>query len=128
MLESKVTHYLSLSSAEVEYHDMMHTSSNMVWVCSFLQEVGFPLQDVMRMYYDNQAEIFLANNHKFHVRTKHIEIDYHAIHHRVLDGFLTTPHIGSSHQLADILTKGLSMTSYNSISCKLILFDLYPLA
>ena len=79
----------------------------------------------MPMYCDNQAAIFLANNPTFHERIKHIKIDYHAIRHRVLDGFITTPYVDSSHQLADILIKGLSMASYDSISCKLDLFDLY---
>ena len=55
----------------------------------------------------------------------HIEIDCHAIRHLVLDGFITTPYVGSSHQLAEILTKGLSTASYDSISYKLGLFDLY---
>ena len=78
----------------------------------------------MPMYCDNQAVIFLAKNTSFHECTKHIEIDCHAIHHRVLDGFSTTPYIGSSHQMADILTKGLNTASYDSISHKLGFFDL----
>ena len=60
------------------------------------------------MYCDNQAAILLANNPTFHEGTNYIEIDCHAIHYRVLDGFITTPHVGSSHHLTDILTKGLS--------------------
>ena len=79
----------------------------------------------MPMYCDNQAEIFLANSRTFHERTKHIKIDCRAIHHWVLRGLITTPSIGSSHHLADIITKGLSMASYDSISRKLGLFDLY---
>ena len=77
------------------------------------------------MYYNNQVVIFLANNPTFHERTKHIKIDCHDIHHRVLDMFISTPYVGSSHQLEDILTKGLSMASYDSISCMLGLFNLY---
>ena len=79
----------------------------------------------MLMYCDNQAAIFLANNPTFHECTKHLNIDCHAIRHEVLDGFITTPYVSSSHQLADILIKGLSTASYNSISYKLGLFDLY---
>ena len=79
----------------------------------------------MPMYYGNQAAIFLANNPTFHECTKHTEIDCYAICHWVLDRLITTPHIGSFHQLAAILRKGLSKASYDSISCKLGLFDLH---
>ena len=76
---------------------MMHASSEMLWVRSFLQELGFLVRGAMLMYCDNQAAIFLASNPTFHERIKHIKIDYHAIRHRVLDGFITTPYVDSSH-------------------------------
>ena len=106
----------------------MHASSKMLWVRSFLQELGFLIQSAMPTYCDNQATIFLANNPTFHERTKHIESDCHTIRHQVLDAFFTTRYVGSSYQLPNILTKGLSTTSYDSIFCKLGLFDLYALA
>ena len=104
---------------------MTHASCEMLWVCSFLAELGFLVKVVMPMYCDNQTVIFLANNPTFHERTKYIEIDYHAIHHRLFERFITTPYVGPSHQLANILTKGLSTASYDSISCMLDLFDFY---
>ena len=70
------------------------------------------------MYYDNHDAIFLANNPTFYKFTKHIRIDCHSICHWAFDRFSTTPHVGSSHQLVDILTKKLSPSSYDSISCK----------
>ena len=90
---------------------MMHASSKILWVRSFLQELGFLVQGDMPMYCDNQAVVFIANIYTFHKHTKHIKIDCHAIRHRVLDAY--------------ILTKELSTTSYDSISLKLGLFDLY---
>ena len=62
----------SLSSAEVGYLAMMHASSKMLWVRSFLDELSFPIRGVMPMYCDSQATIFLANSPTFHERSKHI--------------------------------------------------------
>ena len=119
----KKQHIVSLSNGEAEYYAMMHASSKMLRVHSFFQELGFIVHGVMSMYCDNQAAIFLANNPNFYELTKYIKIDCHIICHQVLDGFSTTPRVGSSHQLVDIITKGLSMASYDSISHKLGLFD-----
>ena len=116
---------VSLSSAEAEYRAMTHTSSKLLWIRSLLHELGFPVQEAMPMYCDNQAAIFIANNPTFHERTKHIEIDCHAIRDRVLFGLISTPHVGTSGKLADIFTKGLSTTTYDVISSKLGLFDIY---
>ena len=82
----------------------------------------------MPIYFDDQVTIFLTNNPTFHEHTKHIKIDCHAIRHQIFDGFIITPHVGSSYRLANILTKGLSMASFDFISCKLGLFDLCTLA
>ena len=76
---------------------MMHASSEMLLVYSFIQDLGFLIQGTLPMYCDNQAAIFLVNNPTFHERTNHIEIDCHAIRHQVLDRFIITPYVSSSH-------------------------------
>jgi hypothetical protein len=42
-----------------------------------------------------------------HHRTKHIEIDIHFVREKVALGQVRVLHVPSSHQLADIMTKGL---------------------
>ena len=72
MVEHKITLSLSLSSAEPGYLAMVHASTKMLWVRSFLEELSFPKQGVLPMYCDSQATIFFANSPTFHERTKHI--------------------------------------------------------
>ena len=122
---SKKQHVVSLSSAEGKYCVIIHGSVEILWVHSFLQEISFLVHGAMPMYYDHQTSIFLAINSTFHEHTKHIEIDCHIICHRVLEGFKTTPDIDSFHQLKGSLTRRLSAASYDFISHKLGLFDLY---
>ena len=68
----------------------------------------------MEKFCDNQAETF-------HECTTHIDIDYRAICNKMLHSPITT-HVGSSSQLENILTKGLTFTLYKSNSRKLVFF------
>ena len=44
---------------------------------------------------------------KFHARTKHIEVHYHFIKERVLDGDIDLTYVRTDEQVADIFTKAL---------------------
>ena len=115
---------VSHSSAESEYRAMADTTSEMLWLKSLLIELDFPPPSPVKMYCDNEAATFIASNETFHIRTKHIEIDCHFIRQYVPDGTICTPHVTSAHQLADIFTKALAGTAYETIGGKLGMFDL----
>ena len=57
---------------------------------------------------------------------KYIEIDRHYIRDKFMSRVIFTPHVASSHQLADVFTK--SLAGISSTSIKLDMFDLYALA
>ena len=116
---------VSRSSAEAEYRAMADTTAEMLWLRSLLTELGFPPEGPMQMYCDNMAATFIASNATFHMTMKHIEIDYHFIRQYVVNGTICTPHVASSHQLADIFTKALSGPAYETIGSKLGMFDLH---
>ena len=78
---------------------------------SFLKDLGISSPYPMPMHCDNQAAIFIARNSIFPERTKHIEIDCHYIQDKVMFTVISTPHVTSSHQLADAFTKSLGMIS-----------------
>ena len=104
---------------------MAAIAHEMVWLLSFVQDLGITTPMPMPMHCDNQAAIFITGNLAFHERTKHIEIDYHFICDKVLMGVISTPHVSSSNQLADIFTKSVISVSYNCLGSKLGMFDLY---
>ena len=80
------------------------------------------------MYNENQATIFVMNNLSFYECTKHIKIDYHAIHDRALAKLIDIAHVGTSGQIIDIFSKGLGIPLFDLMTQKLNLFDLYALA
>jgi hypothetical protein len=61
----------------------------------------------------------MAANPIFHARTRHIEIDYHFVRELVARKSLHTFYVPSSHQLADIFTKGLSRDRFSFLKSKL---------
>jgi hypothetical protein len=52
---------------------------------------------------------YLSTNHVFHVRIKHIEVDYHFVQESVLKKLLEIDFISSKDQVADGFTKHLSV-------------------
>ena len=97
----------------------------MMWIRSLLSKLGFPVEMPMPMHCDNQGVIFIANNPIFHERTKHIVVDCHYVQDMVMRGIISTPYTQSSEQLADIFTKGLSVSVFGSLCTKLGLIDIY---
>lgn len=97
---------------------MAHTASEMLWVQFLLRNlgVGVPMQ-----YCDNQA----ASNPVFHERTKHIEVDCHFIRDLLMKKQIVTTFVCSDDWLDDIFTKPLARASFEQLSFKLGMFNLY---
>ena len=50
-----------------------------------LIEIFSILQDSYRVHCDSQSAIYLAKDHKYHKRMKHIDVSYHKIRQWVMD-------------------------------------------
>ena len=77
---------------------------------------------------DNQSVISIAYNLAQHDRTKHIEIDWHFRKEKLDYGFFQISYVPSSHQIADILTKRLPSTQFETLVSKLGMIHIYSLA
>jgi len=99
---------VSRSSAEAEYRVMAYTVCEMIWLKNLLTEFGFKQLGPMLMYCDNQLAIYFAQNHVFHERTKHIELDCHLVIDAWTNKAVSLSFTLSSKQLADLFTKAAS--------------------
>lgn len=59
------------------------------------------------VYCDNISAVYLSANPVHHQRTKHVEIDIHFVRDKVAFVQVRILHVPSTHQFADIFTKGL---------------------
>ena len=87
-------------------------------------ELDFRQPRLMPMHCDNQYAIYIAQNHVFHERTKHIEVECHFVRDAWIKKvvvFCFTP----SMQLADLLTKVVSPQVFFNLCIQLGMLDIY---
>jgi hypothetical protein len=75
---SRAQKTIALSSTEAEYMSLSDTCRQLVWMHSFLKELGMPVGTIP-LCGDNQGAIFNASNPVQEKRTKHIDIRFHYI-------------------------------------------------
>ncbi|KAE8710415.1 Retrovirus-related Pol polyprotein from transposon TNT 1-94 [Hibiscus syriacus] len=101
---SQLQKIVALSTTEAEYVAVTDASKEMVWLQSFLEELG-KKQENNVLYCNSQSVIHLAKNSSFHSRTKHIQLRYHFIRSLLEDGILKLEKISGAQNPADMLTK-----------------------
>ena len=104
---------------------MAAVCAELKWVKSLLLSLGVAIQLPMRLYSDSQSAIHISANPVFHERTKHIEIDCHFVRDMIVSGDISTSHISTVEQPADIFTKALGKQRFQYISVKLGITDLH---
>ena len=126
--KSKKQSIISRSSAEAEYQSMASTCSKLTQLRYLLQDLDVSHPQAAELYYDNQVALHIAVNLVFHERTKDIELDCHAIRDKIQDGSITTIHVASRYQLANIFTKVIPSFIFQTHLSNMGIINLYSLS
>lgn len=110
---------VSLSTTEAEYRAAAMAAQESTWLVQLLEDLHQPTDYAVPFYCDNLSAIRLAENPVFHARTKHVEVHYHFIREKVLQGEIVLEHIRTEDQVADLFTKSLGGNKFENLSKQL---------
>ncbi|XP_031116789.1 uncharacterized protein LOC116020454 [Ipomoea triloba] len=116
---------ISRSSSEAEYRALASTTCEIQWLIYLLTDLKVEVNNPVALFCDNTSAIAIGENHVFHERTKHIEIDCHVVRQKVQEGVIKLLGINSHNQIADGFTKALSKPLFDVYHAKLGLQDLH---
>jgi len=123
--KSKKQNSVSRCSTEAEYRALASLACELQWLKYIAANLTMSIPMPFAVYCDNQYAIQQAKNPSFHERTKHIEVDCHFIRSKVHEGLLILSHVPSKHQLADMLTKSLFPTAFQTNMSKMRLLNIH---
>lgn len=105
---------VTLSSTEAEYVAATNCACHYVWMKGLLEELEEKAGTVKIMC-DNCLAIKLSKNPVMHRRTKHIDVRFHYIRELVNSEVIRLKFCGTKEQLADMMTKPLSLAAFEFI-------------
>ena len=110
----EIKNSISLSTAEAEYIAAGSCCTQLLWLKQMLIDYGFDL-GVLTIFCDNTSAINISKNPVQHSRTKHIDIRHHFIRELVENKSLQLEYVDTEKQLADIFTKALDASRFDSL-------------
>jgi hypothetical protein len=87
----------------------------------FLRGVGIPIKGSSVLLVDNAAALFAASSLATTLKVKHLSIDYHTVRELTAWGVIQPEKVASEYNLADILTKPTSRSTFWSLVERLMI-------
>ena len=113
--QSKKQPTITLSSMEAEYMAKSLTAQQILWLRSLTAELGIPYSRPTTLNVDNQGAIDYSNNAINHSRTKHIDIQHHFIHEKIVSNKIKIQYCATEDNLAHLFTKALPKPRHKNL-------------
>ncbi|KAF0712966.1 hypothetical protein AaE_011903, partial [Aphanomyces astaci] len=115
-----------LSTTEAELMILCTLTQECLYIKQAVGKMGHPITTSIPLQEDNQSTIQIVNNSGHHGRTKHINVRYHFINDLVEQQTFSLVYTDTRHQLADIFTKPLDVTTFCALRSQLRVRQLPP--
>jgi sulfur relay (sulfurtransferase) DsrC/TusE family protein len=88
-----------------------------IWLQGPLGEIGYPEKDKdnVQLFGDNMGALALAQNHKYHVQSKHIDVQWHFVREKIQEEVVTLNYLPTDKMVADGLTKQLGKEKFKQL-------------
>lgn len=103
---------VSRSTTEAEYRSLAAVTSDVLWILSLLQELHIGLPTQPNIWCDSSSAVAVAANPVLHFKFKHVELDLFFVREKVADGSVLVGEVPAYDQVADVLTKPLSVLCF----------------
>ena len=103
---------MTLSSTEAEYVAVSDVCTEIMFIRMILEFLGVRVRMPIIVHCDNIGAIFLSYNAKISQRTKHIDTKYRYVGEYVEQGVVKIIFVRSEENVADILTKNVSLETF----------------
>ena len=117
---SKMQSIVALSSCEAEYIALVECIKEILWLLQHFKVLGVNIESPVVIAIDNQAAIALAKNPVLHEKSKHIDTRHHFIRQAVQEGLIRLQYINTGENIADILTKFTTSTTFQKHTNQLL--------
>ena len=98
---------VALSSMEAKYMAESLATRQVIWLWTLTAELGIPYSGSTTLNVNNQGAINYSNNTINHGRTKHIDIQHHFVHEKLVSNKMWLQYCTTDDNLANIFTKSL---------------------
>ncbi|KAG8502733.1 hypothetical protein CXB51_000654 [Gossypium anomalum] len=116
---SKKQNVVAQSIDEVEYVAAASAVNQAIWLRKIMADLNLHQMEATEINCDNQSAVAIVKNLVFHGRTKHFKIKFHFVREMKQAQEVKLIHCSSEEQLADILTKPLSVLRFEDLRAKM---------
>ncbi|CAB0007815.1 unnamed protein product [Nesidiocoris tenuis] len=109
----------STSSTDAELVSAAESCRELIYIKSLIKELTGKDRNAT-MYIDNTNTIRMIKTGAMNFKRKHIDIKYHWLNEKFVEGLMKVDHVSTELQIADIFTKPLGPTQFNYFRNKLI--------
>ena len=97
--KSRGQKHITLSSTKTKYVAMSEVCTEIMFIKIIMEFLELEIERPVKVYCDNVGAIFMDNNAKQSVRTKHIDVRYHFIREYVVDGMVEIVFVPSEEMM-----------------------------